>query len=64
MEENNTTERTEEEIKERRRKYMKKYYRRKNFQIDEEGNFYKTKPQPPKVPPFKITHKKVVISFD
>lgn len=55
---------TEEEKKERRRIYMRKYYRRKNFQIDEDGSFYKPTPKTPKIPPFKITHKDVVVSFD
>ena len=54
---------TEEEIKERRRIYMRKYYKRKTFQMDESGNFVKNEALPPKVPPLKITHKEVTISF-
>ena len=55
---------TEEEKLEKRREYMRKYYRRKAFQMDESGNFIKTPPLKRKVPPLKITHKEVIISFD
>lgn len=54
---------TEEEIKERRRTYMRQYYKRKTFQMDTSGNFVKSEPIAPKVPPLKITHKEVIVSF-
>lgn len=55
---------TEEEKLEQRREYMRKYYRRKTFQMDESGNFLKSEAVKPKVPPLKIIHKEVIISFD
>jgi len=63
MEENNYTENTEDEIKKKRKEYMKKYYRKRNYQIDENGNFCKMKPLPQKAPPIKIARGEFIISF-
>ena len=63
MEENKNTEITEDEIKKKRREYMKKYYRKRNYQIDENGEFCKMKPLPQKTPPIKISRGEFIVSF-